>query len=77
MTRIYSENSRSVGGTPLVRLDRLAAGAGATVLAKLEGRNPAYSVKCRIGVAMIDDAEKRGILAPGKTIIEPTSGNTG
>src|SRR5687768_7953708 len=74
---VYSDNSQSIGRTPLVKLNRVTAGAGATVLAKLEGRNPAYSVKCRIGAAMIADAEKRGALGPGKTIVEPTSGNTG
>lgn len=74
---IFNDNSLSVGNTPLIRLDRIAGGAKATVLAKVEGRNPAYSVKCRIGAAMINDAEKHGLLGPGKTIIEPTSGNTG
>ena len=80
MARIFEDNSRSIGGTPLVRLNRLAAGLGATVLAKIEGRNPAYSVKCRIGAAMIWAAEQQGILKPGsrdRTIVEPTSGNTG
>jgi cysteine synthase A len=75
--RIYEDNSRSIGRTPLVRLNRVTAGAKATVLAKIEGRNPAYSVKCRIGAAMVWDAEKRGLLGPGKSIVEPTSGNTG
>lgn len=74
---IFEDNSRSIGRTPLVRLNRVTDGAGATVLAKIEGRNPAYSVKCRIGAAMVWDAEERGILKPGKEIIEPTSGNTG
>jgi cysteine synthase A len=74
---IYEDNSRSIGRTPLVRLNRVTAGAGATVLAKIEGRNPAYSVKCRIGASMVWDAEQRGILKPGKELIEPTSGNTG
>jgi cysteine synthase len=75
--RIYDDNSLSIGRTPLVRLNRVTDGARATVLAKVEGRNPAYSVKCRIGAAMVWDAEKRGILKPGKELIEPTSGNTG
>ena len=77
MTHIFQDNSQSIGRTPLVRLNRITQGAHATVLAKIEGRNPAYSVKCRIGAAMIWDAEKRGVLAPGKEIVEPTSGNTG
>jgi cysteine synthase len=77
MTRIYSDNSQSIGRTPLVKLSRVTDGARATVLAKIEGRNPAYSVKCRIGAAMVWDAEKRGLLGPGKEIVEPTSGNTG
>jgi cysteine synthase A len=80
MARIYDDNSLSIGHTPLVRLNRLTKGLGATILAKIEGRNPAYSVKCRIGAAMIWDAEKKGILKPGSrdvTIVEPTSGNTG
>jgi cysteine synthase len=74
---IYQDNSLSIGHTPLVKLNRIADGASATILAKIEGRNPAYSVKCRIGAAMIWDAEKRGLLGPGKEIVEPTSGNTG
>ena len=77
MSRIYKDNSESIGNTPLVRLNRVAQGAQATILAKIEGRNPAYSVKCRIGAAMIWDAEKRGVLKPGVEIVEPTSGNTG
>jgi cysteine synthase A len=75
--RIYDDNSFSIGRTPLVRLNRVSGGGKATLLAKIEGRNPAYSVKCRIGAAMIWDAEKRGVLTPGKELIEPTSGNTG
>jgi cysteine synthase A len=77
MPHWYEDNSRSIGHTPLVRLNRITEGAGATVLAKIEGRNPAYSVKCRIGAAMIWDAEERGLLGPGKELVEPTSGNTG
>src|SRR5512146_1784085 len=77
MARIYEDNTQSIGNTPLVKLNHITEGAGATVYAKIEGRNPAYSVKCRIGAAMIWDAEKRGVLGPGKEIVEPTSGNTG
>jgi len=77
MSRIYQDNSQSIGNTPLVRLNHLTKGAQATVLVKVEGRNPAYSVKCRIGASMIWDAEERGVLKPGVEIIEPTSGNTG
>ena len=75
--KVFEDNSFSIGGTPLVRLNRVTDGGKATVLAKIEGRNPAYSVKCRIGASMVWDAEKRGILKPGKALIEPTSGNTG
>jgi cysteine synthase A len=74
---LFNDNIQSVGRTPLVRLNRITDGAQATVLAKIEGQNPAYSVKDRIGVALIEDAEKRGILGPGKELVEPTSGNTG
>jgi cysteine synthase len=74
---VYQDNSLSIGRTPLVKLNRVGQGSQATILAKIEGRNPAYSVKDRIGAAMIWDAEKRGLLAPGKELIEPTSGNTG
>jgi cysteine synthase A len=80
MARIYEDNSRSIGNTPLVKLHRLSRGTGATIVAKIEGRNPAYSVKCRIGAAMIEAAERDGLLKPGsrdRTIVEPTSGNTG
>jgi len=74
---IFSNNAESIGRTPLVRINHLTKGLNATVLAKVEARNPAYSVKCRIGAAMIEDAEKRGILKPGMKVVEPTSGNTG
>lgn len=77
MANWYTDNSLSIGNTPLVRLNRIIDGAPATILAKIEGRNPAYSVKCRIGAAMIWDAEQRGLLGAGKHIVEPTSGNTG
>jgi len=78
--QIFDDNSQSIGNTPLVRINRITAGAGATVVAKIEGRNPSFSVKCRIGVAMIDAAEEAGILVRGSrdvTVVEPTSGNTG
>jgi cysteine synthase A len=72
----FEDNSRSIGNTPLVKLNHLP-GDDATVLAKIEGRNPSFSVKCRIGANMVWDAEERGLLRPGMEIIEPTSGNTG
>jgi cysteine synthase len=78
--RVFDDNAQSIGGTPLVRLNSMTVGLRATVLAKIEGRNPAYSVKCRIGAAMIWEAERKGLLTRGsraRTIIEPTSGNTG
>ncbi len=77
MSNIYADNSLSIGRTPLVKINRITKGAKATVLVKVEGRNPSYSVKCRIGAAMIWDAEQRGVLKPGMEIIEATSGNTG
>jgi cysteine synthase len=77
MPHYWQDNSYSIGGTPLVRLNRIAQDSKALVLGKIEGRNPSYSVKCRIGAAMVWDAEKRGVLKPGMEIIEPTSGNTG
>ena len=76
MSQVFADVTRSIGRTPLVRLNRVVP-EGATVLAKIEGRNPAFSVKCRIGAAMVWDAEERGLLGPGKEIVEPTSGNTG
>ncbi len=76
MSRIYADNAQAIGNTPLIRINRLGP-AGVTILAKNEGRNPAYSVKCRIGASMIWDAEQSGRLKPGMTIVEPTSGNTG
>ena len=80
LAKIYEDNSLSIGRTPLVRINRIAQNLGCTVLAKIEGRNPAYSVKCRLGAALIWAAERDGILIPGSrdvTIVEPTSGNTG
>jgi cysteine synthase A len=77
MGHYFEDNSFSIGRTPLVKLNRIHDGAPVTMLAKVEGRNPAYSVKCRIGANMIWDAEKRGVLKPGVELIEPTSGNTG
>jgi cysteine synthase A len=77
MSQVYTDNSLSIGRTPLVHLNRIGAEGGATILAKIEGRNPAYSVKCRIGASMIWDAEEKGLLGPGKELVEPTSGNTG
>jgi cysteine synthase A len=74
---IFDDNTKSIGHTPLIRINRLDAGSGAKILAKIEGRNPAYSVKCRIGSAMVWDAEERGTLKPGMSIVEATSGNTG
>jgi len=75
--KVYQNNAETIGNTPLVRLNRLPGQSKATVLAKLESRNPTFSVKCRIGAAMIQDAIDRGALKPGMTIVEPTSGNTG
>lgn len=77
MARFFDDNSLSIGNTPMVRINRMAQGLKATILGKIEGRNPAYSVKCRIGANMIWTAEKQGLLKPGMEIIEPTSGNTG
>ncbi|MCU1716884.1 cysteine synthase A [Pseudomonas sp. 5P_3.1_Bac2] len=76
MSRIFADNAHAIGNTPLVRINRLGP-SGVTILAKIEGRNPGYSVKCRIGANLIWDAEERGVLKPGMTIVEPTSGNTG
>jgi cysteine synthase A len=77
MSNVFANNALSIGHTPLVKLNRITAGTKATVLAKVEGRNPAYSVKCRIGASMIQDGEDRGVLKPGVEVVEPTSGNTG
>ena len=76
MSRIFADNAHSIGNTPLIQINKIAP-RGVTILAKIEGRNPGYSVKCRIGANMIWDAESRGVLKPGMTIVEPTSGNTG
>jgi len=73
----FEDNAQSIGRTPLVRLNRVVGDAPVTLLAKVEGRNPAYSVKCRLGAALVWDAERRGVLGPGKELVEPTSGNTG
>jgi cysteine synthase A len=77
MSNIYEDNAHSIGHTPLIKINRIVKGAQAVVLAKIEGRNPSYSVKCRIGASMVWDAEQRGLLKPGVEIVEPTSGNTG
>lgn len=77
MGRFFNDNSLSIGNTPMVKINKMASGLKATILGKIEGRNPSYSVKCRIGASMIWDAEKKGLLKPGIEIIEPTSGNTG
>ncbi len=74
---VFKDNADSIGRTPLVRINHLTEGLTATVLAKIEGRNPAYSVKCRIGASMIWDAEETGKIKPGMHVVEPTSGNTG
>ncbi|PXB87041.1 cysteine synthase A, partial [Pseudomonas aeruginosa] len=76
MSRIFADNAQSIGNTPLVQINRIAP-RGVTILAKIEGRNPGYSVKCRIGANMIWDAEASGRLKSGMTLVEPTSGNTG
>ena len=77
MSSVYADNSLTIGNTPLVQLNRVTAGCQARVLAKIEGRNPAFSVKCRIGAAMIWQAEQDGLLGAGRELVEPTSGNTG
>jgi cysteine synthase A len=77
MPRIFDDNPQSIGRTPLVRLNKITEGSRSRILVKIEGRNPAYSVKCRLGAALVWDAEKRGVLKPGMEIVEPTSGNTG
>ena len=77
MSNYFDNNSLSIGNTPLVRLNRIINGGNATVLAKIEGINPAYSVKCRIGASMVWDAEKRGVLKPGKVLVEPTKARRG
>jgi cysteine synthase A len=77
MAKFFEDNSFSIGNTPMVKINQMARGLKATVLAKVEGRNPAYSVKCRIGASMIWAAEKQGLLKPGMEVVEPTSGNTG
>jgi cysteine synthase A len=77
MVQFFADNSFSIGNTPLVKINRMAQGLKSTILSKIEGRNPSYSVKCRIGASMIWDGEKKGLLKPGIEIIEPTSGNTG
>jgi cysteine synthase A len=74
---LFADNVETIGRTPLVRINRLANGLDVRLLAKIEGRNPAFSVKCRIGAAMIEDAERSGRLRPGQQVLEPTSGNTG
>ena len=77
MVQSFADNSLSIGSTPMVRINKMAQGLKATILGKIEGRNPSYSVKCRIGASMIWAAEKQGLLKSGMEIIEPTSGNTG
>ncbi|MGQ9777743.1 MAG: cysteine synthase A [Thermodesulfobacteriota bacterium] len=77
MTKYFNDNSLSIGNTPMVKINKMTKGLKATILGKIEGRNPSYSVKCRIGANMIWDAEKKGLLKSGMEIIEPTSGNTG